>query len=355
VAEPAARTPAAEAGTTGGQHEWERPGSYLVAPGVHRIPLPLPDDGLHAVNVYAIEDGDGLVLIDSGWALDESRAQLEYALGTLGHDLGSIRQFLITHVHRDHYTQSIVLRRLFGAKVSLGIDEAPGLMNLLDTAEHLPAAMLARLLTAGAASLVKDLCRTGTATDPVDLAVWDEPDTWLHGGSEVRLEDRRLAVIATPGHTRGHVVFHDPDARLLFAGDHVLPHITPSIGFETIPPPSPLGDYLASLDIVGALADSMLLPAHGPVQPSTAARVDGLREHHRIRLDDTYAAVVAGHANGFDVAGALHWTSRRRRFDELNHFNQMLAVNETLAHLDVLVEQGRLRDREINGVRIFYA
>lgn len=48
------------------RHEWMRPGAYEVAPGVHRIPLPLPNDGLRAVNVYAITDGDGLTLVDGG-------------------------------------------------------------------------------------------------------------------------------------------------------------------------------------------------------------------------------------------------------------------------------------------------
>ena len=35
------------------RHAWERPGAFEVAPGVHRIPLPLPGDALKAVNVYA--------------------------------------------------------------------------------------------------------------------------------------------------------------------------------------------------------------------------------------------------------------------------------------------------------------
>ena len=47
-------------------HERATPGVYPVAPGVHRVPLPLPTDGLRAVNVYVIEDDGGLVLIDSG-------------------------------------------------------------------------------------------------------------------------------------------------------------------------------------------------------------------------------------------------------------------------------------------------
>ena len=75
-------------------------------------------------------------------------------------------------------------------------------------------------------------------------------------------------MVATPGHTRGHVVFVDAAAELLFAGDHVLPHITPSIGFEAVPGPLPLGDYMDSLRLVRELPDRRLLPAHGPVSPS---------------------------------------------------------------------------------------
>ena len=50
------------------------------------------------------------------------------------------------------------------------------------------------------------------------------------GGS--RLTGRDLLAVPTPGHTQGHVVFADVERALLFAGDHVLPRITPSVGFE---------------------------------------------------------------------------------------------------------------------------
>src|SRR4249919_3265088 len=76
---PEGEASAATAGT--GPAGWADPGLFTVAPGVHRVPLPLPTDGLRAVNVYVLEDGDGLVLIDSGWALTESRE----ALGRAGH------------------------------------------------------------------------------------------------------------------------------------------------------------------------------------------------------------------------------------------------------------------------------
>src|SRR5262249_17850401 len=97
---------------------WADPRLFTVAPGVHPVPLPLPTDGLGAVNVYVLEDHDGLVLIDGGWALAESRAALAAALATLGCGLGDVRHFLVTHVHRDHYTQAVELRRIFGSKGS---------------------------------------------------------------------------------------------------------------------------------------------------------------------------------------------------------------------------------------------
>ncbi|MGZ4543551.1 MAG: MBL fold metallo-hydrolase, partial [Mycobacteriaceae bacterium] len=70
--------------------DWTTPGVYPVAPGVHRIPLPLPNDGLRAVNVYVISDGDSLVLVDSGWAIVESLDALERGLATLGAGLADI-------------------------------------------------------------------------------------------------------------------------------------------------------------------------------------------------------------------------------------------------------------------------
>ncbi len=64
-----------------GRGEWTEPGAFEVAPGVHRLPLPLPMDGLRAVNVYVVETDDGLVLIDGGWAIPESRKVFESSLG----------------------------------------------------------------------------------------------------------------------------------------------------------------------------------------------------------------------------------------------------------------------------------
>ena len=41
--------------------DWTTPGIFEVAAGVYRLPLPLPNDGLRAVNVYVIVGADELV------------------------------------------------------------------------------------------------------------------------------------------------------------------------------------------------------------------------------------------------------------------------------------------------------
>jgi glyoxylase-like metal-dependent hydrolase (beta-lactamase superfamily II) len=332
--------------------EWAEPGAYPIAPGVHRVPLPLPTDGLRAVNVYVIEAGDGLVLIDSGWALDAARKALTSALASLGAGLGDIRSFLVTHVHRDHYTLGVVLRREFGGTVSLGLGERQAIAALSGGTAEPFAPQLAELRASGAEEIIGKLGDIARAL-PGGAADWEEPDRWLTPHQEIGAGDRTLAVIPTPGHTRGHVVFRDAGAGLLFAGDHVLPHITPSIGFEAVPSPHPLQDFLSSLQLVRSLPDMRLLPAHGPVAPSAHARIDELLAHHDDRLGRCLAAVQAGAATALEAARSLRWTRRARQLGELDPFNQMLAVIETRAHLELLAAQGRLASSNRDGV-VFY-
>jgi glyoxylase-like metal-dependent hydrolase (beta-lactamase superfamily II) len=149
------------------------------------------------------------------------------------------------------------------------------------------------------------------------------------------------------------VVFHDPEANALFAGDHVLPHITPSIGIELTRPRSPLRHYLTSLELMRTLPDARLLPAHGPAGSSLHDRVAELLAHHEQRLTDTAQRVDAGATSAYEVARALGWTRRGRHYDELDFFNQIMAVNETMAHLVVLVERGWLTEAHVDGVAHF--
>ncbi|WP_131742732.1 MBL fold metallo-hydrolase [Actinomadura roseirufa] len=331
--------------------DWTEPGAHPVAPGVHRIPLALPVPSLHAVNVYVVEDEDGPVVVDSGWAMPDTRTTMERALRTLGHGLDDVAQFLVTHAHWDHYSQALALRESFGTRVRIGRGERPSI-EALGRPPGVRPRQDGLLRRCGAAELADEIA--AAPAERPDRGIEDMmPDGWLDDGERVALAGRGLDVVATPGHTRGHVVFRDADAGLLFAGDHVLPHISPSLGLEHEPEPKPLRSYLASLRLVRDMPDALLLPAHGPVTPSAHTRIDELLEHHAARLDAAAERVRAGHATAYAVAGAMRWTRRLRALGELDLFSRMLAVLEIEAHLDVLADQGVLDAHEEAGVRAY--
>ncbi|MBV9383055.1 MAG: MBL fold metallo-hydrolase [Streptosporangiaceae bacterium] len=349
--EPVSR-PAAQAA---GRYAWAEPGTEDLGGGVYRIPLPLPGDALTAVNVYALTDSEGVDLVDAGMALAAAREQLAAALRQLGYGVGDVRNFFITHVHRDHYTLAVELRRAHRGAIALGEGERANLRAVHAVASgRRERATVAGLHRQGASELAGRLGGQDAPNGPPDLTQWEDPDHWLADGTDLDVRSRTLRVVHTPGHTRGHVVFHDAASAALFAGDHVLPHITPSIGFEPAGNRMALRDYLGSLELMLALPDSRLLPAHGPVADSTHRRVTELLAHHETRLTQTREAVSAGMSTAYEVAKAIPWTRRRRNFADLELISQLLATNETAAHLEVLLLRGEVtRQAAPDGTELY--
>lgn len=331
---------------------WTDEGVFRVAAGVYRIPLPMPNDFLRAVNVYAIQQGEAFGLIDSGVAVAESRERLEKAISVLGCGLVDVQRFLVTHIHYDHYSQALALQREFGTRVSLGRGEEPSVEALVDPSHDHLVKRFALLRRYGASDVV-DAVIAARKDDENRAWTTGFPNDWLHDGDDLRVGTHTLRVLHTPGHTRGHVVFRDEVRDLLFAGDHILPHITPSIGFEAALVPLPLGDYLRSLHLVREMPDTRLLPAHGPVADSAHRRIDELLFHHDKRLAAAARSVAEGATTAHEVAKRLTWTRRERHFGELDPFNQMLAVLEMGAHLDLLVVQDRLARETIDDVALY--
>ncbi len=90
-----------------------------------------------------------------------------------------------------------------------------------------------------------------------------EPDRWLEDGDKVSVGSLTLEVILCPGHTPGHVVFHQPEAQLAFVGDVLF---RGSVGRSDFP----RGDHetlLASIrDRLLPLGDPIrFVPGHGPM------------------------------------------------------------------------------------------
>jgi glyoxylase-like metal-dependent hydrolase (beta-lactamase superfamily II) len=317
-----------------------------AAPGVYRVPLPLEGDALRAVNVYVLVHEASVTLIDSGWSFGNGIDVLERALGSLDFDLGQIDRVLVTHFHRDHYTLAVRLRQRFGTTVVLGSGDRESVEQVIAGRTDGRRSWLRHW---GAEALRPRL----EALPPQPVSAYELPDAWLDGPVELAIAGRTLRALPTPGHTRGHFVFADLENGLLFAGDHVLPGITPSIGFEPAASDLPLGAFLSSLQLVQELPDLELLAAHGPLGRRSHERTEELLAHHRERLEATSRGVCDGPCSAFDVARGLSWTSRQRAFADLDPQNQLLAVSETAAHLDVLVRDQVLTARNDDGVRTY--
>ena len=178
--------------------DWTQPGVYEVVPGVHRIPLPLPNDGLRAVNVYAVTGPDGPTLVDSGWAIPVGLELLEKGLAELGSEFADITRFLITHMHRDHYSQAIHLRREFGTTVALGAEERWSLEAVSRPGRMAAQEQVELLRALGATEIAEAMSGKKPHHDPAE---WELPDEWLTGDQTIAANGRSLEVVETPGHT----------------------------------------------------------------------------------------------------------------------------------------------------------
>lgn len=157
--------------------EWHRTGPQEVLPGILRIPIALPMDGLKAVNVYALADGEDLTVIDAGIALDDAEAELVAGLATIGAGLGDVTRFVVTHFHRDHYPMAERVRRRFGTEVLAGAGERSGFEDLQARDPDAEISQYPVLRACGAPAEL--LAATRFAGNPVDVSLWTPPDRYL--------------------------------------------------------------------------------------------------------------------------------------------------------------------------------
>jgi glyoxylase-like metal-dependent hydrolase (beta-lactamase superfamily II) len=101
-------------------------------------------------------------------------------------------------------------------------------------------------------------------------------------GSTVPFDAGHLEAVPTPGHTADHLAWFWPQARAVFAGDHVLGYGDTTWVAEY---PGCVADYLASLDVVRALDPVMIHPGHGPSIDDPGSALDRFEAHRRKRID----------------------------------------------------------------------
>ena len=97
------------------------------------------------------------------------------------------------------------------------------------------------------------------------------PDRELVPGVEVETDVGTWQVYETPGHAPSHVCLHQPERKLMLSGDHLLGRTV--LFFDYGHTPDPLGEYLASLDVIEPLDVDLCLPGHGKPFREPAAKI----------------------------------------------------------------------------------
>src|SRR5262249_32456606 len=168
------------------------------------------------------------------------------------------------------------------------------------------------------------------AADPAPLEPGDAIDGWQ--------------VLHLPGHADGHLALLRDG--ILLAGDAILARISPVVGLYPDARPDPLGDYLRTLERIVELAPDVAFTGHHEPVTDPVTRARELLEHHRLRLDDTRAALSEEPSSGYEV-------SRRLFGPDLAPGQRRFALAESLAHLERLVRDERA-ERVEDDARIAY-
>ena len=303
-----------------------------IADGIFELRLPIPfEDGL--VNAFLFVDGDDVDLLDCGMNSEDSLELIRSALASLGNK--RLRKLVVTHIHPDHYGAAGVLAGSGRAALYLHRLEVPLVNPRYVELEHLVMEVRNYLLVNGVPADEADVL-SNSQRALSEVVAPAEPAVQLDGAESLTMGRTRVRVEWTPGHSPGHICLYAAEAGLLFAGDHMLPELSPNIGLHPQSTPDPVHEYLDGLQRMAAYEPRLVLPAHGRPFVDAKGRVETLKAHHLRRMERVMAIVSDGELTAWQVALEL-WGPREMLYEK------RLALQEGLAHLQALAVDGRLQ------------
>ena len=333
---------------------WQRaefPPVEKVTGGVWSVPVPIIGNPLRYVLTYLIEHDSGFVMVDPGWNHPDSWHALNAGLDACGIPLTAVSAVLVTHAHPDHHGQSARVREQSGAWIAMHPAE-DRFVELQAERGLMRDGMSIYLQWCGApSSHLEDLVTSRRENGGITPMV--RADRLIEHGDIIDAPGLRLRAVWTPGHTPGHLCFHDETHDLLLTGDHVLPRITPNISSYDMSS-NPLADYLSSLDRLRGIQPREVLPAHEYRFTDLDSRLDDLAVHHRERLDETEEILTGAPAGqtAWQIAAQVTWS---RAWAELASFQRQAAVGEVLSHLRQLQSRGLVAQTDTEGVGLWAA
>jgi len=319
-----------------------------VAPGVWRLAIPIPVP-LRYVNAYLLRGHEGWTVVDTGFHTPDAEAAWQLALSALGIGPSDIVQIVVTHYHPDHFGCAGWLQGLSGAPVVMLGQEQPQVTAFWFDGQQMGDRLAAFFARHGMpAELTADLPALHQAAVAM---VRPLPQVrWIQPGDVISVGPRRFQVIWAPGHADGLMVLWEPNERLLLADDLVLATISPNISLLPQGDANPLERFLASLRRIRDLPARLVLPGHREPIVDLESRARELAAHHAQRLDATLGIVRRAVEESRRPPTA--WEVNLRLFGpQPDLFRTRFAMGESLAHLEYLVDQGRLVRVEGDEVR----
>lgn len=321
------------------------PGELIeVAAGVGWARLPVPGS-LNHINVWAVEDGNGVALVDTGLNIAPARDGWDALFsGPLAGR--AVSRIICTHMHPDHVGLAGWLTHRWNAPLWMTRGEwLYARMLALDTRAGPPPEAERYRRAAGwseeriAAGAAKPWNFFASAVSPIPLT-----HVRMQDGDRIAIGGRSWQVVTGTGHSPEHACLVDEAGKVMIAGDQVLPRITSNVSLPLSEPGSdPLGDWLVSIAKLRQLpADLLVLPAHGEPFTGLHTRLDALAAGHRGRLNALHRHLIEPR-RAVDCFPVLFG----RAIDDSVYG---LATGEALAHLRRLeVEGGAVRE-ERGGV-----
>ena len=317
-----------------------------VAPGVMWLRMPLPFSGLNHINLWALEDGAGWTLVDTGIQTPDTAAHWQQAFaGSLARR--AVTRVICTHMHPDHVGMAGWLTRRYDCRLWMTrLEYLTCRVLVADTGREAPPEGLRFYRAAG---WDEDALASYTARfGGFGKAVHALPDSYrrILDGEELVIGARTYRAVIGRGHSPEHLCLHCTELGVLISGDQVLPRISSNVSvFPTEPEANPLQEWLESLASIGERVpdDVLVLPAHNEPFRGLHARLAALISGHEQRLERMHEE-LATPRRAVDLFGVLF--RRRVGADML-----IMATGETLAHLNCLLARN-LAVRELDSAGI---
>jgi len=266
--------------------------------GVWRLRLPLPWPGVPHVNAFALDAGDGIVLVDTGIHEAGSMEELLRALRQAGWSLQDVTLVVCTHAHSDHYGLAAPIVEATGCELWMHPRHEHMTRAVADPEQSLAR----RIEVARQSGVPLEPLREWAErrrSDPPSVAGVVLPDRELLPGVEIETKLGSWSVHETPGHAPSHVSLFQPERRLLISGDHLLGRV--SLYFDYGWTPDPTAEFLDSLDVVERLGARLCLSGHGRPFADVQAHIEANRAEIRSRLDRALGALANGPRTAFEL------------------------------------------------------